>query len=51
MLFDWKNPAAHQSAMLIASVAGAVTVSASLYFANIKVEELFREHWKQKVAG
>ena len=48
MLCDWKNPAAHQSAVLVTSVSGAVTVSATLFFANIKVEELFREHWKQK---
>jgi len=48
MLFDWKHPMAFQSAVLLISVTGAVTVSASLFHANIRVEELFREHWKQK---
>lgn len=48
MLFDWKNPMPFQSAVLLTSVTGAVTVSASLFYANIRVEELFREHWKQK---
>lgn len=48
MMFDWNSPAAHQSAVLMTSVVGAVTVSATLFFANIKVEELFRQHRIQK---
>lgn len=48
LLFDWKNPAAYQSAVLLTSVAGAMTVAGSLFQANIRIEELFREHWKQK---
>lgn len=42
------TPAAYQSAMLTTSVIGAVMVSATLYYANIKVEELFRQHRTQK---
>ena len=42
--FDWKSPAAHQAALLLTSITGALTVSATLYFAHIKVEELFRQH-------
>lgn len=48
MLFDWKSPEAYQSAALLTAVAGAVTVAASLFHGNVRVEELFREHWKQK---
>ena len=51
LLFDWKSPATHQSALLITSVAGALTVSVTLFFAQLKVEELFRQHWTQKGAG
>lgn len=50
MMFDWKTPAAYQSALLATSVVGAGTVSATLYFANIKVEELFRQNRTQKRA-
>lgn len=42
--FDWKRPSAHQSAFLLTSIAGALTVSATLYFAHIKIEEIFRQH-------
>ena len=42
LLCDWKSPAAHQSALLITSVCGALCVSATLYFTHIKIEELFR---------
>jgi len=42
--FDWKIPAPFQSAFLLTSIAGAVTVSTSLYFAQIRIEELFRKH-------
>ena len=51
MLFDWKIPAPHQSAVLLTTVAGALTVSATLFCANIRMEELFREHWKLKASG
>jgi len=51
MLFDWKSPEAYQSAALLTAVAGAVTVAASLFHGNLRVEELFREHWKQKSSG
>ncbi len=51
MLFDWKTPASHQSAVLLTSVSGALTVSATLFYANIRMEELFREHWKLKGSG
>lgn len=44
LLLDWKTPGAHQSALLIASIGGGLTVSVSLYFAHIKIEELFRQH-------
>ncbi len=44
LFFDWKVPEAFQSAFLITSVVGAITVSAMLYFAHIKIEELFRKH-------
>lgn len=47
LLFDWKTPAAHQSALLITSVCGALCVSATLYFTHIKIEELFRGQKKQ----
>lgn len=43
LLFDWKSPAAYQSAVLVTSVAGALTVSGTLFFSHIKVEELFRQ--------
>jgi len=42
--FDWKAPAAYQSALLLTSISGALAVSATLYFAHIKIEELFRHH-------
>jgi hypothetical protein len=44
LLFDWKVPEPYQSALLLTSVVGAMTVSATLYFAHIKIEELFRKH-------
>lgn len=44
LLFDWKAAAAYQSACLLTSIAGALMVSATLYFAHIKIEELFRQH-------
>ena len=44
LLFDWKTPLALQSAFLLTSIVGALTVSATLYFAHIKIEELFRQH-------
>ncbi len=47
LLFDWRNPAAYQSAVLLTSVAGAMTVAGSLFHANMRIEELFREHSKQ----
>lgn len=43
LLFDWQSPAPVHSAMLITSVIGALTVSATLYLAQIKIEELFRQ--------
>lgn len=46
LLFNWKQPEAHQSALLITSVIGAATVSATLYFTHIKIEELFRQALK-----
>jgi len=48
MLFDWKTPDAYQSATLISAVVGALTVSVTLYFAEIKVVELFREGLTQR---
>ncbi len=48
LLFDWKNPAAFQSAVLVTSVAGALAVSGSLFYASVRIEELLREHWTQK---
>ena len=51
LLFDWKNPAVFQSTVLLICVAGAVTVSASLFHANVRIEELFREHGKQRGAA
>ncbi|HOY57897.1 MAG TPA: hypothetical protein PK640_07145 [Verrucomicrobiota bacterium] len=48
LLFDWKNPAAYQSAVLLTAVVGALTVSGTLFQANIRIEELFREHSKPK---
>ncbi len=42
LLFDWQSPAPSQSALLITSVVGALTVSATLYFAHIRMEEVFR---------
>jgi hypothetical protein len=42
LLFDWKSPAAYQSAILITSVVSALTVSATLFHAHIIVEEHFR---------
>ena len=50
LLFDWKAPEAYQSAFLLTGVIGGFTVSGSLYFANIRIEELFRQHWKQAPA-
>ena len=47
LLFDWKAPAAYQSGFLLASIAGALVVSASLYVTHIKIEELFRQHSSQ----
>jgi hypothetical protein len=44
LLFDWKTPAAHQSAFLITSLAGGLAVSVTMYFAQIRIEELFRQH-------
>ncbi len=44
LFLDWKVPKAYQSAFLLTSVVGAATVSATLYFANIKIEELFRQY-------
>ena len=44
LLFDWKMPQAYQSAFLLTSITGALTVSATLYFAHIRIEELFRRH-------
>lgn len=44
LFFDWKAPQPYQSAFLLTSVVGAITVSATLYFAHIKIEELFRKH-------
>ena len=44
--FDWKTPAAYQSAFLLTSIVGALTVSMTLYFTHIKIEELFRQHSK-----
>jgi hypothetical protein len=43
LLFDWRKPAAHYAALLITSVVGALTVSASFYLTHIKIEELFRQ--------
>jgi hypothetical protein len=43
-LFDWKTAAAHQSALLVTSAAGGLAVSVTLFFAHIRVEELFRQH-------
>jgi hypothetical protein len=51
LLFDWKKPAAHYAALLITSVLGALTVSASLYFTHIKIEELFRQQPQEKSKG
>ncbi|MEJ7745481.1 MAG: hypothetical protein WKF61_01760 [Luteimonas sp.] len=45
--FDWKVPSAHQSALLLTSMTGALTVSATLYFAHLKIEEMFRRHSRQ----
>jgi hypothetical protein len=44
LFFDWKAPEPYQSAFLLTSVVGAITVSATLYLAHIKIEELFRKH-------
>jgi len=43
LLFDWKNPAACQSALLVTSLAGALIASATLFYANVKMEEMFRQ--------
>ena len=51
LLFDWKNPTAYESGLLITSVAGALTTSATLYFASIRVEELLRKHSSREVPG
>jgi Na+-transporting NADH:ubiquinone oxidoreductase subunit NqrB len=48
LLFNWQRPAPSQSALLITSIVGALTVSGTLYFAQIRIEELFREHRSQK---
>jgi hypothetical protein len=48
MAFDWKVPASHQSATLLTAVIGAVAVAASLFYAQIRIEELFREHNQTK---
>jgi hypothetical protein len=42
--FDWNTSMAHQSAFLLTSIVGALTVSATLYFAHIRIEELFRQY-------
>lgn len=47
--FDWKTPSGHQSAFLLTSIAGALTVSSILYFAHIRIEELFRRHSSQSL--
>jgi len=47
LLFDWKAAVAYQSGFLLTSIVGALTVSASLYFTHIKIEELFRQHSSQ----
>ena len=44
LLFDWQTPEAHQSALLATSVAGGLMVSVTLFFAHIRIEELFRQH-------
>jgi len=47
MLFDWKAPAAYQSAVLTTALVGSLTVAASLFNAHIKIEETFRENKKE----
>ena len=44
LFFDWKVAEPYQSSFLLTSVVGAITVSATLYFSHIKIEELFRKH-------
>lgn len=46
LLFDWKTPAAYQSAVLVIALAGSLTVAATLFNAHIKMEEVFRENGK-----
>jgi hypothetical protein len=48
LLFDWRSPAAYQSAVLVTSLAGALTVSATLFYAHVKIEELFRENGQSR---
>lgn len=43
-LFDWKTPNPYPAAFLFTSILGALTVTASLFFAHIKIEVLFRQH-------
>jgi hypothetical protein len=50
LLFDWKTPSAYQSGLLVTSVAGALATSATLYFASIRVEEMFRTHAPPKAS-
>ncbi len=44
LFFEWKAPQACQSALLLISVVGAITVAATFYFSHIKIEEVFRKH-------
>jgi hypothetical protein len=43
LLLSWKIAAACQSALLATSLTGALTVAGTLFFASIKIEELFRQ--------
>jgi hypothetical protein len=42
--FDWKRPAAFQSAFLLTSILGALVATASFYLHSIKIEEVFKQH-------
>ena len=51
MLLDWKAPGAHHSATLLVAVIGALVVSITFFLAQIRIEELFREHMGRKSGG